>query len=78
MVSLREVRRAFGCFGSDHQGFGEGSPVVSLGLFAHALSALSRLYELDELLPPPKRNFDRLAELNKPLRKRAPRKDRKR
>lgn len=56
----------------------KGSPVATLGLFAHALSVLSRLYELDSLLPPPKLSFDNLAELSKPPRKRAPRMDRKR
>ena len=54
-----------------------GSPTTSFGLFAHAMSVLSRLYELDSLLPPPKLSFDRLAEYKKPPRKRAPRKNRK-
>lgn len=55
----------------------QGSPVASLGLFAHALSVLSRLYELDGLLPPPQLSFDKLDRLGKPPRQRAPRKDRK-
>lgn len=57
----------------------KGSPAVSLGLFAHALSVLYRLDELDDLLLPPKPTFEMaIAEFNKRPRTRAPRKDRKR